>query len=1293
MGDSSGCKVRFSIDRGGTFTDVYGELCSSDGNVLKCTVLKLLSEDPDNYQDAPREGIRRVLEEFFETPHPRDVPLDTSRIESIRMGTTVATNALLERKGERFALVTTKGYKDVWHIGNQSRPNIFDLKVECPETLYDCVEEIDERVLLATSDALDCFPDAASAVQDAVTGEKVFVEQAVDKEQVRAMLTKLKAEKGINSVAVVLMHSAIYPEHEKIVGEIAKEVGIKQISLSHQVMQMVKIVPRGFTASADAYLTPHIGRYLNTFMAGFDEHLKDRVFVSFMQSDGGLTHVDRFSGHKAVLSGPAGGVVGYALTSRLAEGAPDADAHQVVGFDMGGTSTDVSRFAGHYDHVFETITAGVTIQAPQLDISTVAAGGGSRLTYSSGVFQVGPESVGAHPGPVCYRKGGNLAVTDANLMLGRVLPEYFPHIFGPNENEPLDAKATQEAFAELTKIVNKDSHPDVPAKTPEEVAFGFITVANEAMCRPIRNLTQMRGFDLAKHTLSCFGGAGGQHACAIARALGMRKVFVHRYASILSAYGIGLADVVDDTQEPCALVITLDGNLLAAGPERKPTEEASIHADLDRLEARSRETLLAQGFSQEDMKFEYFLNMRYVGTDTALMSRTERKQCSLAEFVKYFEESYEREFGFKFNDREIVIDDIRVRCSGYSAARLRQENELSSAKHAGISEASPDVLETRQVYFDGGWQETPVYRLGGAARPGGSKIAGPAILLDANSTIVVEPFCNASVSGDGDVTIDIHSSASSDDEVLHVPTSADPIQLSLFSHRFMGIAEQMGRTLQRTAVSVNIKERLDFSCALFGPDGGLVANAPHIPVHLGAMQEAIRYQYRTRAGDIQEGDVLVSNHPQLAGGSHLPDITVITPCFEEGKVVFWVASRGHHADVGGITPGSMPPNSQKLADEGAAFESFKLVQGGKFQEEGVTKILTTPSNPGDPNCKGTRALGDNLSDLRAQVAANNHGARLVRGLVQEYNLPFVQAYMNFIQLNAESAVREMLRSFIKTQPDTKVVAEDFMDDGTPIKVSITIDPETGSAVFDFEGTGPQVVGNCNAPPAVTYSAIIYSLRCLVGQDIPLNEGCLAPVTVKIPNNTILNPSVDSAVVGGNVLTSQRVVDVILKAFQACAASQGCMNNLTFGDETFGYYETIAGGAGAGPTWNGRSGVHTHMTNTRITDPEIFERRYPVVLRQFGLRPNTGGSGAHPGGDGIVREVQFLRPVQVSLLTERRAFQPYGMAGGGNGARGFNLLLRHGSNIAENMGGKSSMAVNAGDRVRILAPGGGGYGQA
>ncbi|TKS87865.1 5-oxoprolinase [Collichthys lucidus] len=1171
MAETEG-KFDFAIDRGGTFTDVFARL--PDGRER---VLKLLSRDPQNYKDAPTEGIRRVLEEETGRGFPRDQPVDTSLIGWIRMGTTVATNALLEREGERTALLVTQGFKDLLHIGTQARPKLFDLEVAVPEVLYEEVIEVDERVVLR-QDGCQLPRKDPKRIVTGSTGDSLEVWRELDLKRVEKDLRGVLS-RGITSLAVLLLHSYTWSDHEKAVGDLARRLGFTQVSLSSEVMPMVRAVPRGYTVCADAYLTPKIHQYLKGFTSGFKGGLKD-VDVLFMQSDGGLTPMEQFCGSRAVLSGPAGGVVGYAITSYS-----QTEKKPVIGFDMGGTSTDVSRYAGQYEHVFEATTAGVTLQAPQLDINTVAAGGGSRLFFSS--------------------NGAN------------------------------------------------HSHSDTSEMSVEEVAMGFIRVANEAMCRPIRALTQAKGHDTSQHVLACFGGAGGQHACAIARALGMKTVFIHKYSGVLSAYGLALADVVEEVQEPCSLQYE----------QRSFTE---LNRRVEQLSKRCRDTLCARGFASGQITTEVFLHLRYEGTDCALMVTasgypSNAQSCLAGDFRSAFTKRYLKEFGFTIPDRPIMVDDIRM----------------------------------TKCYFEEGYLDTSVYLW--EELPCDHSIQGPAIIIDknrhpdllfSNVTILVEPCCEARLTEGGDVCMTVGS-----DPHCVLGTELNTVQLSIFSHRFMSIAEQMGRVLQRTSISTNIKERLDFSCAVFGPDGGLVSNAPHIPVHLGAMQETVQYQIRSLGNKLKEGDVILSNHP-CAGGSHLPDLTVITPVFKQGvsSPVFFVASRGHHADIGGITPGSMPPHSTSLQQEGAVFTSFKLVTGGVFQEEAVTEALMAPAQY--PDCSGTRNLHDNLSDLRAQVAANQRGSQLVGELIDSYGLAVVQAYMGYIQSNAELAVRDMLRDFARRRQQQtgslEVESEDFMDDGTPIRLRVQINENEGSAVFDFTGTGTEVWGNCNAPRAITLSALIYCLRCMVGQDIPLNQGCLAPIKVIIPPGSILQPSQNAAVVGGNVLTSQRVVDVIFKAFEVCGASQGCMNNISFGSERVGYYETVAGGAGAGPGWTGRSGVHSHMTNTRITDPEILEKRYPVILEKFSLRPGSGGAGKYSGGDGVIRKLLFRSKVVLSVLTERRSTRPYGLLGGEDGAAGLNLLHRADGRVL-NLGAKTSISLQPGDIFCLYTPGGGGFG--
>ncbi|XP_075165148.1 5-oxoprolinase [Haematobia irritans] len=1249
-------KYCFAIDRGGTFTDVMC-MCP-DGRVR---TLKLLSEDPARYSDAPREGIRRILKEETGIDTTSSGLVDTSQIGWVRMGTTVATNALLERKGDPVVLVVNKGFHDLLYIGNQARPKIFELDIKKPSNLYKTVVEVDCRIIPEMSKERCQLKEKDSwRILEGAGGSRYLEMQPVDEVAVRSSLEKVK-QQGITSVAVVLAHNYSCPEHELKIGAIAKELGFEYITLSHQAMPMFRLVPRGYTTCAEAYLTPHVDRYLNSFKSGFDKELSG-VEVLFMQSDGGLTQINKFRASRAILSGPAGGVVGYAITGSRETDLP------LIGFDMGGTSTDVSRYAGSYEHVVESTTAGITIQAPQLDINTVAAGGGSRLFFRSGLFVVGPESAGAHPGPACYKKGGPLTVTDANLILGRLKPEYFPKIFGPHEDEPLDYDASKKKFDELLQEINESLKQQGSKKqmSMEEVALGFIRVANEAMCRPIRALTQARGLDTSKHVLACFGGAGGQHACAIARDLGISKVLIHKYAGILSAYGMALADVVQEIQEPNGL-------------EFSKLNESALQKSLTNLREKCQKVLEKQGF--QDISIESFLHLRYEGTDCALMcTQSKESRDWLDGFEKTFLDRYRTEFGFVLQNRRIIVDDVRVR--GLGKNKTPPELEIEAATNE-----KPSKDGVAMVSFDQGTLEAPIYLTEKLRYR--HRINGPAIIIDQLSTILVEPNCEAEVTKYGDLVVHIKSS-----QDTRVDEKLDAVQLSIFSHRFMSIAEQMGRVLQRTSISTNIKERLDFSCALFGPDGGLVSNAPHIPVHLGAMQETVQYQLKVRGKTLKNGDVILSNHPQ-AGGSHLPDLTVITPVFYKGHntPVFFVASRGHHADIGGITPGSMPPHSTSLAQEGASFKSFLIVENGIFQEDDVVKRFTTPTAA--EGATGTRNLSDNISDLKAQIAANQKGIQLVSDLIDSYGLNVVQAYMGYIQQNAEIAVRDMLKEIARITYERTgayiLEAEEFMDNGSPIKLRVSLDAENGSAICDFTGSGTEVWGNCNAPRAITLSALIYCLRCMVGHDVPLNQGCLAPIHVIIPKNSILDPSEGAAVVGGNVLTSQRIVDTVLKAFQVCAASQGCMNNTTIGDEQWGYYETVAGGSGAGPNWHGAGGVHTHMTNTRITDPEIMELRYPMVLQRFCLRTDeSGGRGLYNGGEGVERHILFRKPVTLSVLTERRTLQPYGLNGGEPGKRGLNILLKQDGRIIS-LGGKTCINVDAGDIYAMKTPGGGGYG--
>ncbi|KAK8216349.1 hydantoinase [Phyllosticta capitalensis] len=1263
--------VRIAIDRGGTFCDFWARIPGRKDDV----VLKLLSVSPSEYEDAPTEGIRQILEIATGKTIPRGEPIDLDPVESIRMGTTVATNALLERKGERVALLITKGFRDLLVIGNQARPHLFDLSVRKLDRLYETVVEVDERVTVeGFSEDPEPEPidvDADPQLVHGLTGEPLRVLKKPDYEVIEKELQALW-DQGYRSIAVALMHSFTFPEHELAVGEVAEKMGFK-VALSSQLQPMIKIVPRAQSATADAYLSPITAEYLDSFRKGFKGELtganSNKLLLS--QSDGGLTPFTEFTGLRAILSGPAGGVVGYAKTCfDPQEGTP------VLGFDMGGTSTDVSRYGGALEHVFESTTAEVTIQSPQLDINTVAAGGGSILFWENGLFKVGPQSAGANPGPACYGLGGPLTITDANYFLGRILPDYFPR--------PLDSEIVKKKFHQLTELVNAEKHGD-DKLTPEQVASGYIQVANAAMTRPIRTLSEGRGFETSSHNLACFGGAGGQHATAIARDLGIKRVLIHQLSSILSAYGMALADVVVEKQEPEAV---------AYGPDSADRIESRFKS----LCSQATDSLTKQGFRENRVEHERFLNMRYKGSDTALMI----SKPADGDFAKAFVTRHHREFGFT-QPRDILVDDVRVRSVGkamdlHVSAPLAQLEKIEKENYVDPSSAK----STRKIYFEKeGWVESRVYHI--ADLPKGCKLRGPAVAIDATQTIILDPASEATIT-DEHLVIELL-----DTEKVVVGTEAiDPIQLSVFGHRFMSVAEQMGQTLQKTSISTNIKERLDYSCAVFSATGGLVANAPHIPGHLGSMSTAISYQAnRYKKGELKPGDVILSNHP-CAGGTHLPDLTVITPVFDDEQnpqeILFFVANRGHHADIGGISAGSMPPNSTELWQEGAAIESFKMVKEGVFDEQGlVHHLYDIPSQY--PGCSGTRTLRDNIADLKAAIAANNRGIHLITSLVREYTWPVVRFYMEAIQKNAEESVRELLKTFSVRFRGQPLEAIDYMDDGTPLALKITINPEDGSAKFDFTGTGPEAFNNLNTPPAIMYSGIIYCLRCMISSDIPLNQGCLTPIEVYCPDGTLLSPSLKAATVGSNVETSQRVVDLIFKAFRAAAASQGTCNNLTFGyggrDERgnitkgFGYYETIAGGSGAGADWEGQSGVHTHITNTRMTDPETFEKRYPVLLHRFSIRPNSGGRGLRRGGDGCIRDIELRRPMQVSILSERRVNAPYGMAGGSEGSRGVNLWIKReddGSMRTINLGGRATTLMQKGDRIVVQTPGGGGWGK-
>ncbi|SGZ58965.1 CIC11C00000003337 [Sungouiella intermedia] len=1268
--------IKIAIDRGGTFTDVLAIIPGKEDYVFK-----LLSVDPSNYADANIEGIRRVLEHFHGIDIPRKTQLDISAIESIRLGTTVATNALLERKGVPTALVTTEGFKDILHIGNQSRPDLFALNIVKPEVLYKRVIEVAERVTLpafsedaSEYDAMDLIDDKTYVLGS--TKEVVQIIKPLDEEKTRAQLQQLK-EDGIRSLAVVLIHGYNFQVHEKRIGEIARAMGFENITLSHEVLPMIKAVNRGQSTCVDAYLTPIVQEYINGLISGFQKGFEDTTRVEFMMSDGGLCDYRKFTGLKLLLSGPAGGVVGQAMTCYDGD-----EGTHTIGFDMGGTSTDVSRYAGAYEHVFEATTAGIKLAAPQLDINTVAAGGGSILTYKNGLYCVGPESSSAHPGPVCYRKNGqNLTITDANLMCGRIQAEFFPKIFGPNEDEELDTEAVVTKFEELATKINAE-HPEANPKTPYEVALGFLDVANVAMAKPIRHLTENKGFDVSKHNLASFGGAGGQHAVPLAKVLKMKRVVIHRYSSILSAYGIAMADIIHEAQEP-----TL----------REYSEESRsiLLEDCESLKKRVFEELSEQGVN--DVDYQIFLNMGYKGSDSKLMI----SESNGKDFLTIFYETHEREFSFNDSSKPVIVMDIRVRGVG-NVNKIRERSPFEDLKKIELFDIKKDLAKTvRPLYFSGGFQNSEIYNLDDL--PIGGKVSGPALVLDATQTILLEPFSFLTVLP-RHVIVDLEEDSTLD--AIEATNVVDPVQLSIFSHRFMSIAESMCTTLQKISVSANIKERMDFSCALFDKDGSLVANAPAVPVHLSAMSFAVKWQINYWGKNINPGDVLATNHPN-AKGTHLPDITIISPVFVDGVIRFYLGSRAHHAEIGGSVAGSMDSSATHLDMEGAKFEAWKVVENGKFDNDGIQRYFVDDLK-NIPGSSPSRKVSDNISDIKAAIAANQKGINLLKDLFTEYNTETVLFYMNAINQTSECSVRNFLKRLAKERREAlPLTTVDYMDDGARIQLSISIDEENGSALFDFTGTAEETFNCFNAPCSITYACITYCLRChITDGDLPLNEGVLNPIEVRIPEGTVLNPSITAAVSGGNGITSQKITDVIMKAFGTVAASYGCMNCLCFGqgglDKTtgemlpgFGFCETIGGGSGAGNGFHGFSGTQCNMTNTLMTDPEVLEQRYPVVLKQFAVRQGSAGVGKWNGGEGLVRELEFTSPCHASILTQRRVFAPYGMAGGSEGGRGQNRLGRVGDDGVtiywKHVGPTAEIDVNKGDIIKISTPGGGGYG--
>jgi 5-oxoprolinase (ATP-hydrolysing) len=1204
----------FWIDRGGTFTDVIGR--APDGTLSAC---KVLSEDPQRASDAAIAGIRQLMQVA------EDSALPVSEIACVKMGTTVATNALLERKGEPTLLAITRGFADQLRIGYQNRPDIFALHIELPTLLYSRVIEIDERI--------------------GAHGEMV---EPLDETRTRHALQSAY-DAGLRAVAIVLMHGYAFPTHEVAVARIAHDVGFTQVSVSHEVSPMMKLVSRGDTTVVDAYLSPVLRRYVTQVEAALPG-----VPLYFMQSNGGLAPARQFRGKDAILSGPAGGIIGMARTA-LAAGASN-----VIGFDMGGTSTDVSHFAGEFERVYETLVAGVRVRAPMMSIHTIAAGGGSILQFEDGRFRVGPESAGAFPGPACYGRGGPLTVTDCNVALGRIDARHFPHVFGKDSKQPLDVTGVQDRFAALAEEVSRATGEPFSA---ERVASGFLQVAVTNMANAIRKVSIERGHDVTRYTLQSFGGAGGQHACMVADALGMREVLIHPFAGVLSAFGMGLADV--SAMREIAIERELDADGIATATERfVPITEQACAAIGEHLAAGKRPQILREAL------------LKYQGTDTPINVAWG----SIDEMRQRFEAQYQQRFGFLMPGRRLLIDAICV-----SAVAISATDALAAAGLATTTTivSAPDEV---QLWSDGSSHNASV--LPRADMRAEVPYPGPLLITEANATTVVDAGWQAVQRRDGNLHLTRADAARrTSDARAHAPTQADPALLEVFNGLFMSIAEQMGTRLQQTAYSVNIKERLDFSCALFDADANLIANAPHMPVHLGSMGESVRSVVARNTGNMRPGDAYVLNDP-FHGGTHLPDVTVVTPVFvgaDADRPAFFVASRGHHADIGGISPGSMPPFSTRLEDEGVLIDNAKLVSAGTFQEDAMRALLLSGPHP-------VRNVDQNLADMRAQVAANAKGAEEIARMVDLYGFATVNAYMQWVQDNAADAVRRAIKRLAAARSlhDGKFVLP--MDNGAQIVVEVTLDADAGRATIDFTGTSPQLESNYNAPSAVVYAAVLYVFRLLVDSDIPLNAGCLDPLTIIIPARSMLNPQPPAATVAGNVETSQCITDAIIGALGVMAASGGTMNNFTFGNAQHQYYETVSGGTGAGAGWNGCSAVQAHMTNSRLTDPEVLEFRFPVRVDTHRIRRGSGGGGMHHGGDGAERRIRFLEAMNAAILAGNRRTAPFGCGGGESGAVGANWVERADGTVHA-LGHADETAVEPGDVFVLLTPGGGGFGKA
>lgn len=1242
---------QFWVDRGGTFTDIVAR--RPDGGLV---THKLLSENPARYADAAVAGVRELLGLRAGAPIPAE------GIEAVRMGTTVATNALLERKGDRTLLVITKGFGDALRIGYQNRPRIFDRHIVLPELLYERVIEVDERI---QADGTVLTPPDLDALADSL---------------------RRAYDDGIRALAVVCLHSHLHPAHEQAIGKLAEHIGFPQISLSSEVSPLMKLVPRGDTAVVDAYLSPVLRRYVDAVAADMvgvgpdlsgSESTQRGVRLMFMQSNGGLAEAGHFRGKDAILSGPAGGIVGMARMSQL------AGFDKVIGFDMGGTSTDVSHFAGDYERVFHTQVAGVRLRAPMLAIHTVAAGGGSILHFDGSRYRVGPDSAGADPGPACYRGGGPLTVTDANVMLGRIQPAHFPAVFGPSGVEPLDAAVVARRFDELAAEIRASTGDD---RAPEDVAEGYLQIAVANMANAVKRISVEKGHDVTEYVLTTFGGAGGQHACAVADSLGIRTVLVPPMAGVLSALGIGLADTTAMREQ------SVEAPLEPATMDR-------LHEVASSLESAARTELLDEDVPADRIRITRRAHLRYDGTDTAVPVTLADPDTMRSEF----ETSYRKTYSFLM-DRPLIVEAISVEAVGltdqpdlthipssaspspYPTSPHPPGGRAHASLPAGTDNSGevdlacgqPDELSTGEttvrLYAGGSWRRAPLY-LRERMRPG-QAVIGPAIIAEANATTVVDDGWTARMTADGHL---IAERVIAPDEA-GVGIEADPVLLEIFNNLFMSIAEQMGTALESTAQSVNIRERLDFSCALFAPDGSLIANAPHIPVHLGSMGTSVKEVIRRRGDQMRRGDVYAVNDP-YHGGTHLPDVTVITPVFDRAgeRILFFVAARGHHAEIGGLTPGSMPANSREVHEEGVLFDNWLLAQDGRFRQEETLALLTGAPYP-------SRNPETNLADLRAQIAANAKGVEEVGKMIDHFGLDVVQAYMKHVQDNAEEAVRRVIEAL----DDGECRYE--MDSGAVICVRISVDRAARSATLDFTGTSPQLDTNFNAPSSVVTAAVLYVFRTLVADDIPLNDGCLRPLRIVIPPRSMLSPEYPAAIVAGNVETSQAITGALYAALGVQAEGSGTMNNITFGNASHQYYETVGSGAGAGDGFAGASVVQTHMTNSRLTDPEVLEWRFPVLLEEFAIRRGSGGAGRWHGGDGAVRRIRFQEPMTVSTLSGHRRVPPYGLAGGSPGALGANKVERTDGDVVS-MAGSDSVDVAPGDLLVVETPGGGGYGTA